>query len=156
MDSVKSPIEPEMYEEIINDFFTTKGGKQSIVNYVKVNDAEIQYLPGWGEKHLLDVIVYVKEGLLGENGLKGFGPNVAWNSFTSKLQNNKVFKKYLLLPLDIETVRKTHREDLSDYSIAFQGKMVEGFPPDENNLTESKIKIKNLLREYLKKNKNKY
>ena len=151
MDSVKSPIDPEMYEEIINDFFTVKGGKQSIVNYVKVNDAEIQYLPGWGEKHLLDVIVYFKEGLLGEDGLKGFGPNIAWTNFTSDIQNNNVFKKYLLLPLDIEKVRKTHREDLSDYSIVFQGKMAEVFPPDENNLSESKIKIRNILREYFKK-----
>lgn len=136
---METDLIPEMFEEVINNFIMTN--KDSIVKYVKVNDIDIDYPEGWGEqRYILNVDVYVKEGLLGENGLKGFGPNVAWNSFEKKLEKNTIFKNYLGLP---------ENKDYNDFRVSLVGNFREGFPKKKIDLQEQ---IKRILKEETKFN----
>ena len=134
--SSKETISPEIFEDIINNFIINE--KNLLVNYVVVHDIKVEHKNKY-EHYTLNVTVYVKEGNIVEGRFKDLGTNIKWNSFVNGLNQHKVFKKYLGLPLN---------NDYEDFYVSIEGDIDEGYPKNEK-IMETKDLIKKILREEL-------
>jgi hypothetical protein len=130
----QQPISPEIFEDIINNFIINE--KNLLVNHVVVHDVKVEYKNKY-EHYILNVTVYVKEGSIVEGRFKDLGTNIKWNSFVNGLNQHKVFKKYLGLPLN---------NDYEDFYVSIEGDIDEGYPKNEK-IMETKDLIKKVLKE---------
>jgi hypothetical protein len=132
--NLQEQISPEVFEDIINDFIV--GENNLFINYVVVHDVKIQPDDNY-EHYVLNVTVYVKEGYIIGERFKDFTVSIMWNSFIDRLSRDKVFKKYLGLPLD---------KNKKDFFVSLEGEIKEGYPKKEK-ITETRDLIKRILKE---------
>jgi len=127
-------ISPEIFEDIINNFIINE--KNLLVNHVVVHDVKVEYKNNY-EHYILNVTVYVKEGSIVEGRFKDLGTNIKWNSFVNGLNQHKVFKKYLGLPLN---------NNYENFYVSIEGDIDEGYPKNKK-IMETKDLIKKVLKE---------
>ena len=133
---LQEQISPEIFEDIINDVIV--GDKNQLINYIVVHDVKIEPNDNY-EHYVLNATVYVKEGSIVGERFKNLATNIMWNSFINRLGQDKVFKKYLGLPLD---------KDKKDFFVSLEGEIKEGYPKKEK-ITETRDLIKRILKEEL-------
>jgi hypothetical protein len=132
----ESQVSPEVFEDIINDFIV--GENNLLINYVVVHDVKLNPDDNY-EHYVLNVTVYLKEGNIVGERFRDFTVSIGWNSFVDRLSRNKVFKKYLGLPLN---------DNYSEFYISMEGEIKEGYPKKEK-ITETRDLIKKILKEEL-------
>lgn len=132
----ESQVSPEVFEDIINDFIV--GENNLLINYVVVHDVKLNPDDNY-EHYVLNVTVYLKEGNIVGERFRDFTVSIGWNSFVDRLSRNKVFKKYLGLPLN---------DNYNEFYISMEGEIKEGYPKKEK-IIETRDLIKKILKEEL-------